>query len=207
MLNDSGFLFFQAIKFSRLLLRKVKMPIKYFFKKKFRKTCFIKTAADTLPQNSSKKEVIMATITRTFAVALPLLFIASFANGQQNSAERSLIKSFNLGTKTHLEIDLPGAVEIKTWDNETVRFQITLSLPNGNAGMLDELIKVGRYNLASTIEGDVFAVDAPNLSRKITIKGQELKENIRFTVFVPAGIDVKTSAEAPATAYIRPIGN
>ncbi len=130
---------------------------------------------------------------RILTAALPLLMTASIAFGQQ--AEKIVIKSFNTNGQQALNFDLPGSAEIKAWDQPTIRVQITIQLASGNNGMLDELIKVGRYNLSAEVTPEQFRVIAPNAGRKITVKGQELKDSISYVVFVPKNSLVRLNGQ------------
>ena len=146
----------------------------------------------------------MTTLTRTLTV-IPLLLLAGFMAGQQG--EKNLIKSFNTGGKNLLAFELPGPVEVKTWDNTTVRIELTLALPNSNGGTLDELIRLGRYNLVSSLNGEIFTVNSPNSARKLSIKGQELKENLSYVISVPKTALVKVNGQeiiGGESAYILP---
>jgi hypothetical protein len=106
------------------------------------------------------------------------------------SAEKIVIKSFNASGQSVINLSLPGTAEVKIGDNDNVRIQITILLASGNAGMIDELIKVGRYNLtAATLDGQ-FNVISPNSARKITVKGQEIKETLSYIVTVPKNLTV-----------------
>jgi hypothetical protein len=107
------------------------------------------------------------------------------------AVEKTMLKSFNLDSKSLVRLELPGAVEVKVWEKPSIQIQITVSLPSGNAAMLNELANVGRYNLSGKSESDFLKVTADNLHKIIKIKGQDLKENITFQVFVPKDIEVK----------------
>ena len=129
---------------------------------------------------------------RSFCLITLLNFCAFFPAGAQE-VTKTFMKAFNMSGVTHITLDLPGEIDIKTWDNETIRFEILVGLPEGNsASMLDELARVGRYNLILTAAGaDGSFISAPNLKRQIKVKGQELQERITFLVYVPknAAID------------------
>ena len=135
----------------------------------------------------------MLHVPRILTAALPLLMTASITFGQQ--AEKVLIKSFNTNGQQVLVFDLPGTAEIKVWDNPTIRVQMTIQLASGNHGMLDELIKVGRYNLTSEVTPAQFRVIAPNASRKITVKGQELMDTCTYQIFVPKNSIVQLNGQ------------
>lgn len=149
----------------------------------------------------------MTTLARSSTLVL-LLFAAGFLAAQQG--EKNLIKSFNTGGKDQLAFELPGPVDVKTWDNTTVRIELKLALPNSNGSTLDELIRLGRYNLVSSLVGEIFTVSSPNTARKLTIKGQELKENLSYVISVPKTALVKVNGQeinGGESAYILPPGS
>jgi hypothetical protein len=107
------------------------------------------------------------------------------------AVEKTMLKSFNLDGKSQIRLELPGAVDVKVWEKSTIQIQITVSLPSGNIAMLNELANVGRYNLSAKSVGDNFLITSDNLNKIIKIKGQDLKENITFQVFVPKEVSVQ----------------
>lgn len=122
-----------------------------------------------------------------------LLFLASLTVtlSAQSNAEKTFTKSFNTDGKGTVRLDLPGTVDLKVWDNPSIRFEISVSLPTGNGPMLNELANIGRYNLSSKSEGDLLLISAPNLQKQLKVKGVELKEALNFVVFVPKDIQIE----------------
>lgn len=106
-------------------------------------------------------------------------------------AEKTFSKSFNTDNKGTIVLDLPGAIDLKIWDNPSIRIGITISIPSGNNAMLGELANVGRYNLVSKSEGDALTIQAPNLQKQIKVKGEELRETVTFVVFVPKDLKIE----------------
>lgn len=106
------------------------------------------------------------------------------------SVEKTFSKSFNTESKGTITLDLPGAIDLKIWDNPSIRIGITVSIPSGNTAMLGELANVGRYNLVSKTEGDVLTIMAPNMQKQIRIKGEELRETLTFVIFVPKDLKI-----------------
>lgn len=119
-----------------------------------------------------------------------ILLALSFSMAAQ-SAEKTFSKSFNTESKGTIKLDLPGAIDLKIWDNPTIRIGITVSTPTGNDAMLGELARVGRYNLTSKGEGDVLTITAPNMQKQIRVKGEELRETLTFVVFVPKDLKIE----------------
>ena len=118
------------------------------------------------------------------------LLTCCVVSGSAQVVSRTFTKAFNISGINHVTLDLPGAIELKTWDNETIRFEITVQLPSGNVSTVNELANVGRYNLALNTTGASTSIEAPNLKRQIKIQGQEIKENITFLVHVPKNVQI-----------------
>ncbi|MEL6866478.1 MAG: hypothetical protein AAFP19_18780 [Bacteroidota bacterium] len=136
---------------------------------------------------------------KNLRIVLILVLIASVASlsfGQ--TAEKVLVKSFNLKGKDVIVLDLEGEVEVQQWKNDIMRVQMTVALTNRNSTTLKSLIRAGRYNLKSKVDNDACVVYAPGMQRDIRIKGQELKENISFVVYAPENVIVKVGTETSA---------
>jgi hypothetical protein len=126
-----------------------------------------------------------------FLPLLILLALPFFAGAQ--SIGKTFNKSFNADEKGVLRLDLPGQLDLKIWDNPTIRFEINVSIPSGNSSMLNELANVGRYNLiARSIDADdALMISAPNLQKKVTIKGVPLREEITYTIYAPKTMKIE----------------
>ncbi len=129
---------------------------------------------------------------KNFALLALLTLCALNANAQATS--KTFSKAFNLDGSTLVQMDLPGTVEVKTWDNPTIRFVITVSLPSGNSNIsvIDQLSTVGRYDLELTTLNGNTMIEAKNLKRTIKIKGQDFKENVHFVILAPKNVTVET---------------
>lgn len=133
----------------------------------------------------------------TLFLFLGMFLISSVAQSQ--SAEKNLVKSFNLQGKTSIVLDLGENVEVQQWNNEAVRVQMTISLTNGSESNLKALIQSGRYNMQSEFTADALKISVPALQRPARLNGFEAKESISFTVFVPTGVTVKAATDASAS--------
>lgn len=129
----------------------------------------------------------------TKSISFALVFIASLAVSisAQTAAEKTFTKAFNTDGKGTLQLELPGAIDLKVWENPSIRVEISVSLPSGNGPMLNELANIGRYNLTAKPDGDFLKVTAPNLQKQLKVKGQELKESLIFVVYVPKDLQVE----------------
>jgi len=115
----------------------------------------------------------------------------------QNVAEKTLVKSFNLKGSQVVMLDLDGDIDVQEWNNDIMRIQITIAIPNGNDAMLKSLIRAGRSNLQSKDgEEDAFLVYAPALDREIKLNGNPLKEELTYQIFAPSNVVIKQAGEA-----------
>lgn len=127
-------------------------------------------------------------MTARTSILLILLSMPALVFNQ--TAERTMLKSFNLHGKSSITVDLPGQVEVKTWDNPHLKIQISVALPNATTSILDELATVGRYDLQEKTTGTEMTVTSEKLTKVIKIRGQELKEQVSYLVFAPKELPV-----------------
>ncbi len=113
-----------------------------------------------------------------------ILLSLSFATMAQ-TASKTFNKSFNTDSRGTIMLDLPGMIDLKVWDNPSIKFEIGVTLPAGNGSALNELANIGRYNLVSKSEGDVLIITAPNLQKQL-----KMKEVLTFVVFVPKNLKI-----------------
>ena len=140
--------------------------------------------------------------TKRFIFAIILLTSLAVSISAQTTAGKTFTKAFNTDGKGTLRLELPGSVDLKVWDNPSIRFEISVGLPSGNGPMLNELANIGRYNLASKADGDALVITAPNLQKQLKVKGQELKETLTFVVFVPKDLQIEMLQSAAALADV-----
>lgn len=110
--------------------------------------------------------------------------------------EKTLVKSFDLDGSQLVRLDLPGKVEIKTWENETLRVQMTISLDTGTEAMLKSLVTAGRYNAKSDNQADGFRILMPGLVNELMVRGKTVTEQFTFIVFAPKKVTVQNLREA-----------
>ncbi len=121
-----------------------------------------------------------------------IVLLAATSTLQAQTAAKTFNKTFNTDGKGTIVLDLPGTVDLKVWDNPTVRVEISVSLPSGNNAMLTELATVGRYNLVAKPSGDQLLVNAPNMAKQVRVKGETIHETLTFVVFVPKDLKIES---------------
>ena len=106
---------------------------------------------------------------------LPLLLLSISNFGQ--SASRTLVKSFNLQGMNQIVLELDGDVEIKEWNNASMRIQMLIELEDGSNSVLHSLITSHRYDLKSRIENNIDGALSSNNQRRNGISLKELAKN------------------------------
>lgn len=138
------------------------------------------------------------TIFKSINTLVLLLFTTTFSFSQ--GVEKVLVKSFNLQGSQAVLLELDAPTEVKTWKNDLLRVQMTITLSNGSESMLKSLIEVGRYNLKSEVIDGKFKVFAPALAKEVKIGGKTLDEHVSIVVFGPESVQVKLAGAAAAQA-------
>jgi hypothetical protein len=128
-------------------------------------------------------------MTNRFHLTFLLLTLSIAASAQ--TASKTFNKSFNSESRGTIMLDLPGNIDVKIWDNPSIKFEISVTLPSGNGSVLNELANIGRYNLVSKSEGDVLVITAPNLQKQLKVKGEILREVLTYVVFVPKDLQIQ----------------
>lgn len=129
---------------------------------------------------------------RSILLILPLLLLFSTATGQ---AEKTFVKSFNLMGRQTIVLNLGDNIQTSTWDNDIVRVQMTVSAQTTDA-TLKALAESGRYLLKSDLSLQDLTLTAPNLANPVKLNGNQLKETIVFTVYVPKNVNVLKNTES-----------
>ncbi len=113
----------------------------------------------------------------------------------QTNVEKTLVKSFNLKGNNLVTLNLEGDIEVKERPGEIMRVQMLIGVAGSNA-MLKSLITAGRYNLELEESENGLIVSSPGLARKITVRGESLKENVSYVIYVPEDVTVIYGGEA-----------
>jgi hypothetical protein len=132
-----------------------------------------------------------------------LAFLLTFTlSAFAQTTTKTFTKGFNADGKTRISFDLPGPIDLKIWNKSTIRMEIIVGLPSGNVSIVDQLAKVGRYDLKADADGETLLITAPNLSKVVTVKGQELNEQVSYVIFIPKDLEVVLRSP-PAVATIE----
>jgi hypothetical protein len=128
----------------------------------------------------------MITYSKTLLL-IPLLLLSNIAIGQ---AERTFVKSFNLQGRQTVILNLGDNIQVNQWDSDLMRVQMTVSTPNVSDAMLKSIAESGRYMLKNEMTAQAFIVNVPAVQKTIKINGNDLKETITYTVYMPKNVTV-----------------
>lgn len=84
-----------------------------------------------------------------------------------------------------MQVDLPGEVVFEEWDQNMVRLEIQVAAATRDV-VLSSLTKVGRYKVETIEKNGTVVLVMPKASRKVVIRGEELKETYRIVVKHPS---------------------
>ncbi|MEK7254769.1 MAG: hypothetical protein AAB316_08495, partial [Bacteroidota bacterium] len=106
----------------------------------------------------------------------------------------------SLKTAQSILLDLDGAVEVKEWNQDQVRIQMTITLQNGSEIMLKSLVQAGRYNVESSEKDGELKIYVPGLAKHVRMRnGEDLLETVSFQVFAPANVSLKLGDSASSS--------
>ncbi len=132
-------------------------------------------------------------------VLMLILAVSALGMTAQNISEKTMVKPFRLGAES-LEVHLDGVVEVKYWNNEYAQAEINVVLEGFNAQILKSLVTAGRYDLAIEKNGEITIISSPNLAKDVKLRGKEVKDEVKFTIFVPEGYPVHVSGDEGLSA-------
>lgn len=126
---------------------------------------------------------------KQFFALITLLLV--LANGVAGQTQKTLVKTLALApTTASLQFDLPATVEVKEWDEPTLRLVTTV---NANVGdnILKALAAAGRYSYttATALTTGVTTVSMPKASTEVVISGQALEDQLQVLVYIPKGLN------------------
>ena len=130
----------------------------------------------------------MRKTTTLFLFLFTCLLFAPSLKGQ--GAEKVLVKSFNLEGNYAVQLDLPGIVEVKEWDNAYMRIEMHVSVAHITETLLRTLIQSGRYNIYGKTEEGLYKVFIPGLFKQVKVGGREIEETFSFTILCPSEVGI-----------------
>lgn len=123
---------------------------------------------------------------------LLVILIAGILGTTQAQTNKTLVKSVALAAAQEVVVELPGAVETSTWDNDFIRVTTYLTVENMNENIVKQLVLVGRYNLNTDLQEatGTMVISMPKINNEVRVKGMALVERLRFEIQAPVGFSV-----------------
>jgi len=133
------------------------------------------------------------------AIAVMVFPNLLFANHDDSEKSKKIIKSFPISQSAYVEIENKyGDVDIETWDKDSIRFEIIITVQSDKSDELESMLKLVKIDLKAT---NAFVLASTNWSEEVGLfkKGilkinQEIssnsKYNIHYKVKLPENIDL-----------------
>ena len=115
------------------------------------------------------------------------IFLMILTQGAWAQSQKTLVKSIPIEGAS-IVASLEGTVETTEWDKDFVRVTATVDVKNFNEDILKRLFSVGRYEIVATTKDGVTTLMMPKLATKVTIRGQQLLEEVTYEISVPKGM-------------------
>ena len=123
---------------------------------------------------------------RTLIILSLLALLPVLTWGQ---AQRSVVKAFNpLGQRT-LVLDLPGEVAILPAPGDLIQIEAEVRISNTTDAVLKALIHAMRYELSAERDTHALLIRPVRDLVPVTVRGVVLDESVRYTVYLPEGMD------------------
>ncbi len=121
-------------------------------------------------------------------ILLPLFLITNLCLGQST---KILTRQFPTSTNL-ISVDFTNQIVVKKSKEQYPRIFLTIE-SKLSSQTLDALVKSGRYDYETKIEGDQFIITMPKLSRKIIIAGEEISEKISVEIHLPENMSLENT--------------
>lgn len=103
-----------------------------------------------------------------------------------SAQDKTLVKTISPGDATEILVDFRYKDMVAdAWDKTDLRLVIEIHA-NMPEAIMDQLVKVGRYNISTVTENGVLKIQAPNMDKTVTIKGVDLDDQIYVHVNTPS---------------------
>lgn len=122
-------------------------------------------------------------------------FLAAISLKAQD--DKTLVKTLDPGSCSAVVMAFDCPSKGEEWQESTVRVLLEVKLSNGNSQVLQQLVKVGRYNIEGAIKDGKYVIDVPGLKKEVTVKGVKMSEEIKATVYVPTNFSLVNVAGQP----------
>ncbi len=139
---------------------------------------------------------------KTYKCLISIIMISLFSTGifAQKSLQKVLTTTVQPGESNLVFFDLPGEVEVKVWERNYIKVEITVETNLCNEEVFQYLKESGRYNIKKEYNKYYFLVlNLPNISEEVLVNGTEIEELFKFKVTVPWDIDIDPENKSDLT--------
>ncbi len=127
------------------------------------------------------------------AVITMLAIFAISTLSAQQIVEKTLVKPVNLYGNMVVDASLDGQMDVKEWSSEHAKIEINIKAYGINSQVLKSLVAAGRYNVKIDKQSDKIVLSSPNLAKELKVRGNMLKDEVIFTIYVPTSCKVNTT--------------
>jgi hypothetical protein len=117
-----------------------------------------------------------------------LAFMLAFAGATTASAQlfRQFNHNFMLADATTVMIQMPDSIVYEPWSGGTFLIESSITLTNANSGILEHVIRNGRYEITLEDNGEQALFKLTNPSRNpIRFREQIVGEKIVYKIYYP----------------------
>ncbi len=130
-----------------------------------------------------------------------ILFIALFsvtAALTAQTAEKTLVKSYELESCSAIIADLHGDVQVETWDRDVIRIETSISIKGVTTTAIKKFVSQGRYYIKTTPNNGTLELSMPRFKSDLKAFGVELNKNetVVYTIYAPEYISVTLADDA-----------
>lgn len=126
------------------------------------------------------------------AVIIILAILAIGTLSAQQTVEKTLVKPVNLLGNNEVDVLLNGEVSIKKWSSDHAKIEMSIKAYGVNSQVLKSLVAAGRYNINVENKDGKIILSTPNLEKALKVKGNSLKDEVTFILYVPSTCIVNT---------------
>lgn len=124
---------------------------------------------------------------KTTIFSILILFVLSF-NNSYAQANLKFNQTFSSMNAVNMNLNVENsAVVIKTIKGSRVVIEMLISISSPNTNLLEFIAKEGRYDLEKSFDEETQTLILAAKKHKdiITIKGQEISEEVSYVIYIP----------------------
>lgn len=114
------------------------------------------------------------------------------------TAERTLVKSYDLKGCNAIVADLQGDVSVEPWSQDVFRIETSIRIDGVTSTAVKKFVAQGRYYIKSTDSNGTLVLSMPRFKTGLKAFGVELDQNetITYKIYAPEYISVTLAEDA-----------